>query len=111
MDSRRTPLTGPTLTSRATERLPNSGCTSCSGSPSPPPIDTSRSSFSVRGWRLIASRSANPRQRLFIPYDEQERPYGRRIQDRTILGYRREGALDLLPPSGLLCLYRLPGVG
>src|SRR5215211_3434961 len=111
MDSRRAPLTESTLTSRATARLPNSGCTSWSGSPSPPPIDTSRSSFSILAWRLIASPSADPRQRLFNPYDEQERPYGRCFQDRTNLGYRREGALDLLPPSGLLRLYRLPGVG
>src|SRR5919107_3788240 len=95
MDSRGGLLTESTLTSRETARSPNSGCPSWSGSPSPPPIDTSRSRFSIRGWRLIASPSADPRQRLFNPYDEQERPYGRRIQDRTILGYRREGALDL----------------
>jgi Zn-dependent protease/CBS domain-containing protein len=34
-----------------------------------------RSSFSIREWRLIASRSADPPQRLFNPYDELERPH------------------------------------
>src|SRR5918995_691425 len=40
-----------------------------------------------------------------------ETSYGRFFQDRTILGYRREGPLDLLPATGLLRLQRLPGIG
>src|ERR671921_372526 len=111
MDSLLMVLTELTLTSRATARSANSGCTSWSDNRSLSPIDTSRSSFSILGWKLIASRSADPRQKQFSSYVEQERPHGRCIQDRTILGYRREGALDLLPAPGLLRLHRLPGVG
>src|SRR5215217_5989078 len=95
----------------ATVRLTNSGCTSWSGNPSPSLIDSSRSSFSNRVLKLIASRSADPRQRPFNRYYELEIPYGRCFQDRTILGHRREGALDLLAAPGLLCLPRLPEFG
>jgi glycine/D-amino acid oxidase-like deaminating enzyme len=63
------------------------------------------------GTRLLRSRSADPRQKQFGPYDAQERAYGRCFQDRTILGNRREGALDLLAAPGLLRLLRLPGLG
>src|SRR5215204_5966766 len=95
----------------ATVRLTNSGCTSWSDNPSPSPIDSSRSSFSIREWRLIASRSADPLQWLSNPYDKLERPHGRFIQNRKIFGHRREGALDLLPATGLLRLPRLPDFG
>ena len=36
-----------------------------------PLIDTSRSSISILAWRLMRSRSADPRPRPFNPYDEQ----------------------------------------
>src|SRR5215207_6434129 len=68
MESRLMVLTELTLTSRATARSANSGCISSSDNRSPSPIDSSRSSFSILGWKLIASRSADPRQRLFDPY-------------------------------------------
>src|SRR5919112_6143389 len=50
----------------------------------------------------------DPPQWLSNPQDELEIPYGRFIQDRTILGHRRQGALDLLAAPGLLRLPRLP---
>src|SRR5215218_1581149 len=68
MDRCQALLTGATSTSRATAPLANSDSTSWSDNPSPSPIDTSRSSFSIRKWRLIASRSADPRQSVINPY-------------------------------------------
>src|ERR1700675_591558 len=59
MDSRRALLTELTLTTKATARLPNSGCISSSDNRSPSLIDSLRSSFSIRAWRLLRSRSAD----------------------------------------------------
>src|SRR6266581_5462442 len=56
MDARRGMLTGLTSTSRATARPLNSGSTSSSGSPSLLPIECSKSSFSIRAWRLMSLR-------------------------------------------------------
>src|SRR5215207_1538077 len=111
MERRLMVLTVPTLTSRATAGLPNSGRISWSDNPIPSLIGSSRSSFSILGWRLMRSRSADPPQRLFNPYDELEITYGRFFQDRTILEHRREGALDILAAFGLLRLHRLPDFG
>src|SRR6202521_1356526 len=59
MGRHRVPLTELTLTTKAMARLPNNGCISSSGSRSPLPIDSSRSSFSFRAWRRLRSPSAD----------------------------------------------------
>jgi len=61
----------------------------------------------------VAARHALATPRCYtsgrsVSYDELERPNGQCFQDRTILGHRREGALDHLGAPCLLRLHRLP---